>query len=59
MSVAAELVKTPADRHLLLHAFVVREFCDAKLLRRLHWIDTVDVLADGLMKGAVNKAALT
>ena len=56
-SVTAEHVKTPADRHLL-HALAVREFLDAKRLRRLYWFDTVDMLADGLTKGAVDRTAL-
>ena len=57
-SVTAEHVKAPADSHLLLHALAVREFLDSKRLRRLYWLDTVDMLADGLTKGAVDRAAL-
>ena len=57
-SVAAETVRTPADRHLLLHALAVREFLDDGRLRRLYWLDTFDMMADGLTKGAVDRAAL-
>jgi len=57
-SVTAETVRTPADRHLLLHALAVREFLDDGRLRRLYWLDTVDMMADGLTKGAVDRAAL-
>ena len=52
-SVTAEAVRTPADRHLLVHALAVREYLENGALTTLTWLDTLDTLPDGLTKGAV------
>ena len=57
-SVTAEIVKTPYDKHLLLHALAMREHLDAGRLRELIWIDTVDMVSDGLTKGSIDREAL-
>ena len=57
-SVTAEIVKTPYDKHLLLHALAMREHLDAGRLRKLIWIDTVDMVSDGLTKGSIDREAL-
>ena len=58
-AVTASTVKVPADKHLFLHVLKLREFLDTGQLRRLWWIDTRMMLADGLTKGAVERDALT
>ena len=57
-SVSAEEVKTPNDKIMLLHALKLREHLDRKQLSRLVWIDTRDMLADGLNKGSISRDAL-
>ena len=57
-SIAAETVRAPADRHLLIHALAVREHLQTKAVDTLTWSDTYDMVADGLAKGAVEREAL-
>ena len=54
----AEVVKTPAERHLLLPLLAAREMLDRRLIDRLLWVDTRAMLADGLTKGCIDRAAL-
>ena len=58
-NIIADLVKTPYDKHLLVHALAVREFLRMRAVQSLYWIDTNDMLADGLTKGCIDRAALT
>ena len=51
-------IKHPAEKGLLSHVQFVRELLDTKVLDALLWIDTRDMLADGLTKGAVDRWAL-
>ena len=55
----ADVVKTPYDKHLVVHALAVREFLRFRAIKSLYWIDTEDMLADGLTKGIVDRTALT
>ena len=57
-SVTAERAATPNDKHLLVHCLKLREFLASGVVSALWWIDTVDMLADGLTKGKVDRAAL-
>ncbi len=57
-AVEAKETKTPAEASLLTSVQSVRELLDLKRLRALHWIDTRDMLADGLTKGAVPRDAI-
>lgn len=57
-SVAASCIRAPSDKSLLSHMLHLRELIDNKVLTALAWIDTRDMLADGLTKGAVDRAAL-
>jgi len=41
----------PADEHLTVHVLKVKEWLQRAVLRVLWWIDTRDMLADGLTKG--------
>jgi hypothetical protein len=57
-AITAAYVKAPAEKSLLSHVQFVRELLDTKVLTALHWIDTRDMLADGLTKGSVERDAL-
>ena len=54
----ATFVKQPAERSLLSHVQYLRELLDKRILEMLFWIDTRDMGADGLTKGAVLREAL-
>ena len=57
-SVIADLVKTPSDKQLQLHALAFREFLDDGSVDRLYWFDTRAMLADGMTKGCVDREPL-
>ena len=57
-SVTATFVKTPADNGVLVHCLYLRELLDNDVLMALIWLDTRDMVADGLTKGAVDRKAL-
>ena len=57
-SVTAVQLKTPDDKHLLLHARAMREFLESGPVDRLYWFDTEDMLPDGLTKGSIDREAL-
>ena len=56
--ITAEAVRMPAERHTLYHAQWIRQLLDRGILSGLWWIDTRDMIADGLTKGAVEREAL-
>ena len=55
-SVTADVVKTPDDRHMLLHALKLREWLDRGALKALWWSDTEDMIADGMTKSSIDRA---
>ena len=55
-AVTATTVSVPADKHLFLHVAKLREFLDSNMLARIWWIDTLDMIADGMTKGKVDRA---
>jgi hypothetical protein len=57
-NIVADVVKTPYDKHLLVHALAVREFLRSRSVHSLYWIDTNDMLADGLTKGSIDRVSL-
>ena len=57
-AITADPVKQPTEKQLSIHLKAARDLIDTDLLRRLFWIDTLDMLADGLTKGSVDRAAL-
>ena len=57
-AVTATFVKTPAAKSLLCHVQFLREMLDRRTLSSLIWIDTRDMVSDGLTKGAVSREAL-
>ena len=56
-SVTARHLKTPDDKHLILHARAMREFLESGHVDRLYWFGTDDMLPDGLTKGSVGREA--
>ena len=57
-AVIATFIKIPAEKSLLSHIQYIRELLDTKVLEALVWLDTRDVVADGLTKGSVDRDAL-
>ena len=57
-AITAPRFSTPADRTMAIHVLAFREFVRDGLVHTLWWIDTVDMLADGMTKGAVDRRAL-
>ena len=49
-AVTAVFVKTPAEKSLLCHVQFLRELLDRGVLAAIVWLDTRDMLADGLTK---------
>ena len=57
-AVTAVFIKIPADQSVLCHLHYLREMLDHDVLRLLVWVDTRDMLADGLTKGSVERQVL-
>ena len=57
-AVTAQQIKIPAEKSLLSHIQYLRELLDKNVLEALWWLDTRDMIADGLTKGAVERTAL-
>ena len=57
-AISATDVCEPAESSLKLHLISIRDMLRRGMLRRLFWLDTRDMLADGLTKGGVNRTAL-
>ena len=57
-AVTATYIKPPAEKGLLAHVQYLRELLDHHVLEALMWLDTRDMTADGLTKGAVERDAL-
>ena len=51
-------LKTPQEKSLINILGQMREHMSYRRIRRLWWIDTRDMLADGLNKGAISRRAL-
>ena len=56
-AVEAKETKIPAESSLLSSIQSVRELLDLKRLRKLHWIDTRDMISDGFTKGSIDRKA--
>ena len=57
-AVTASNIRAPAEKSLLSHVQFVRELLDQGTIRALIWLDTRDMVADGMTKGAVDRAAI-
>ena len=53
----ADLIR-PADESLTVYVSALRQDFACGRLRRMYWVNTLDMLADGLTKGAVQRDAL-
>ena len=54
-AISASFVKPPAEKSLLCHVQYLRELLEKGILHYLVWLDTRDMGADGLTKGAVSR----
>jgi hypothetical protein len=50
--------RAPHDSTMTIHALKLRELLETRKLTRLVWCDTRSMLADGLNKGTIDRAAL-
>ena len=57
-AVTATFIKIPGEKSLLSRIQYIRELLDTKVLEALVWLDTRDMVADGLTKGSVGRDAL-
>eukprot|EP00435_Cladocopium_sp_Y103_P018529 s3796_g4.t1 len=57
-AVTAPVLKVPAEPSLLVHVRWLRHLLQAGVLKGLWWTDTRSMIADGLTKGSVDRAAL-
>ena len=57
-AIEAKETKVPSESSLLSSVQAARELLDMNRLRALHWIDTRDMISDGLNKGSVDRIAL-
>jgi len=57
-AVTATFLKIPAEKSLLSHVQYIRELLDTHVLDALLWLDTRDMIADGLTKGSVEREAI-
>ena len=57
-AVAATDTCEPAESSLKLHLISVRDRMFQGIIRRMFWVDTRDMLADGLTKGGIDRTLL-
>ena len=57
--VRAQHLKYPADKGTFYHLAYLRECVEKHRAKGLHWIDTRDMLCDGMTKGKIDREALT
>ena len=54
----AEAVRPPAEKSLLGHLLWIREHADRGVVTGIAWVDTRDMLSDGLTKGSVARSLI-
>ena len=57
-AISATFVKTPAEKSLLTHVQFLREALERGMISVLLWVDTRDMISDGLTKGTVGRELL-
>ena len=57
-AITAQVVKPPAERSLVSHVQWLRQMLDWQVLRGIVWMDTRDMVSDGLTKGTVSRDQL-
>ena len=48
----------PAEKNLYIHLLAAKDLVVRKVLNRLCWIDTLDMLSDGMTKGVIDRGPL-
>ena len=51
-------LKTPAEKTLVGHVAWIREMLRNRIIKRIQWCDTRDMVADGHTKGSIDRTAL-
>ena len=57
-TLSASDLRTPSESSLVLIVAMLRELLELQVIGTLSWVDTADMLADGLTKGLVSRKAL-
>ena len=57
-ALSATEIKAPSETSLVLILNVLKELLQAHVIKELTWLDTKDMLADGLTKGGVSRLQL-
>ena len=57
-ALANEDTKTPSESSLILILHMIKELMVAHVVKYITWINTLDMLADGLTKGGVSRKPL-
>lgn len=57
-ALSAEDTRTPSESSLVLILHVLKELVRARIIHKLTWVHTEDMLADGLTKGGVSRKSL-
>jgi hypothetical protein len=58
MSAKATTFKPPTEHSLSGHVLWLREMSEKSLIKNIYWVDTRDMLADGLTKGNIPRDLL-
>ena len=58
-AITATFVKTPAEKSLLCHVQFIRELLNHGSLKALGWLDTRDMISDGLPKAWLTEVPST
>ena len=56
---AAAHLKLPAEKSTYFHLAYLREKLECGLIHSYNWVDTRDMVADGLTKGSADRTALS
>eukprot|EP00972_Heterocapsa_arctica_P115429 16447674-Heterocapsa_arctica.AAC.1 len=57
-AIKASEIRVPTEANLLYPLKAIRKHLDAHRINRLYWIDTRDMLCDGLTKGSLSRKPL-
>ncbi|CAK0838336.1 unnamed protein product [Prorocentrum cordatum] len=57
-AISTDTIKITTDKRMFVPTLAAREQIDRLQLAQLSWIDTMDMLADGLTKGEIDQTAL-
>eukprot|EP00973_Karenia_brevis_P076024 10560740-Karenia_brevis.AAC.1 len=57
-SLVSEVIKMPVEKTSYTQLLAVRDAIERGWIRRLSWMDTNDMLSDGLTKGTIDREAL-